>query len=177
MNRETPVTLGPMRLLTEEDAAPTPRGSKGTKPQNVKRITQRHHRLARCLAEGMSNTEAAIECGLDPARVCVLRQDPSVAELIRHYSQRVQEQYELLHQKLADVAGTAADELMHRLEHDPDAFDVNELISVLKTGADRTGYGPQAKTETNITYNLADRLDAARRRRLAHVEDAEIVDE
>lgn len=145
----------------------------GTKAPALTRISERHHRLARMLAEGMSPCEAAVACGYVLSRVSVLQADPSFKELVRMYRARVEEVYIGLHEKLKDLAGCATDELLHRLEETPDDIDTSELVKIVALGADRTGHGPATSTQTNVFVGFAQRLDAARARVRGSVSEAE----
>jgi len=133
--------------------------------QAVTKIRQRHHALARALAMGMTQVEAARVVGFTPERVHVLMLDPALNELISFYQSQVDEAQIDLVERMARLATDAVEVLHERLEENPDSFDNEELLSVLKTTADRSGYGPASKTtNVNVNVNLADRLAEARRR-------------
>ena len=168
-----PIMLLDQRALTEDDVAAlaASRGTLGTTAPHVKRLTQRHHRLARLLAEGIPPGEAAILTDYDPSRVSILQADPAFAELITHYATRVDAAYASLHDKLSDLATTAAAQLQDRLE-DGEDLEVDELMSIIKLGADRTGHGPSTTTKHEVGDNLASRMLAAQARyRLAKSDD------
>lgn len=138
---------------------------KGSKASPLKRISERHHALARNLASGMPEGEAAIVCGYDLSRVSILKADPTFQELIVFYRKDVQNAYRGLHDRLFGLAMDAADELAARLEETPDTVSVGQLLEITKMGADRTGFGPQSQTtNVNVNVDLASRLEAARKR-------------
>lgn len=138
---------------------------KGSKPSPLKRITDRHHALARNLASGMAEGEAAYVCGISNSRVSILKADPAFQELVTFYREHVEAKYADMHQRLANLSLDAIQALSDRLEDDPDALSVNQLIEVTKMGADRTGFGPQSSsTNVNVNVGIADRLEEARRR-------------
>jgi hypothetical protein len=145
-------------LLSEE---------RGTKAPALKRLSERHHALARCLAAGMEDGDAAITCGYVPSRVSILKADPAFQELLAFYRQDVNSKYLDMHGVLAGLSLDAAMELRERLEIDMDAeekkISVGQLMELTKLGADRTGFGPQS-SQLNVNVDLASRLQAARER-------------
>ena len=138
--------------------------NRGTKPAPLARLSQRHHSLARNLAAGMGVGEAAIICGYDISRVSILQSDPTFQELLKFYSLQVDAQYANLHESLSALSVDAAEELRQRLESDPTALSTGALIDIVKMSADRTGFGPQTKSEVSVTVGMADRLRLARER-------------
>jgi hypothetical protein len=166
------------RPLTEEDVGSL-RTDRHTRAPNLQRLTHRHHRLARTLAEGMSPGQAGILCGYSSSRVSILQDDPTFKELIQFYRAQVEAAFIGLQERLAGLAETAADILQDRLEDDPDGFDSEDLRKIVSMGADRTGHGPSTTTNQNITVGFAARLEAARARRLpsSPIIDAEIINE
>ena len=144
---------------------------KGSKPPALKRISERHHALARTLASGTSPGEAALICRYDISRVSILQNDPAFQELVTFYRGEVSEKYLGLHEQLAGLAGDAAELLRDQLEADFERpvderkLSPGQLMEVTKLGADRTGHGPQSSsTQVNINVDLASRLQAARER-------------
>ena len=151
-----------LALLTVERA---------TKPSALQRITERHHALARCLATGMSATEACAVTGYTPSRVSILKGDPAFEELCSHYRGLEGAQVADLQDRMVALALDATAELQNRLEDTPETFAIDELHDVVKLTADRTGYGPK-QTNVNVNVNLGDRLAAARQRAATPVVDS-----
>lgn len=142
---------------------------KGSKAPALKRLSERHHALARCLASGMSEANAAITCGYVSSRVSILKADPAFQELLEFYREDVNSKYLDMHGVLAGLSVDAATELRERLEEDIGAeekkISVGQLIELTKLGADRTGFGPQSSsTNLNVNVDMAGRLQAARER-------------
>jgi hypothetical protein len=169
---------GDLALLSQE---------RGTKPSAVKRLTERHHALARNLASGMPIGEAAIFQGYTISRVSILQNDPAFKELLAFYREDAQRPYRDLHNRLSGLATDAAEELAARLEDDMQTeevkdkkISVGQLMEIAKMGADRTGFGPQT-TALNVNVDLAGRLEAARKRvalrKLTVIEGGKEVDE
>jgi hypothetical protein len=136
---------------------------KGSTSNAVKRLTERHHALARNIASGMAIGEAAVLQGYSISRVSILQTDPAFKELLNFYREDVQRPYRDLHTRLAGLSMDAAEELSNRLEEEPDKVSIGQLMEITKLGADRTGHGPQA-TNLNVNVDLAGRLEAARKR-------------
>ena len=149
--------------LTDADLAALalPRDSK---PPALVRLSQRHHALARVLASGTGPGEAAIICGYDISRVSILQSDPTFQELLKFYSAQVDAQYANLHESLSALSVDAAEELRDRLENNPADLSTGALIDIVKMSADRTGFGPQTKSEVSVVVGMADRLRLARER-------------
>jgi hypothetical protein len=140
---------------------------KGSKAAPLKRLSERHHALARCLASGMAPGDAAVTCGYVSSRVSILQADPAFQELLHFYRQNVETKYLDMHGILAGLSADAAMELRERLEADIQAdektMSTGQLIELTKLGADRTGFGPQS-SQVNVNVDLAGRLQAARER-------------
>lgn len=161
-----PIELSPdiVRELVPADLSAISE-EKGSEAPALKRITDRHHALARNLAGGMAEGEAALVCGISNSRISILKADPQFRELLLFYRGEVNLVYQDMHEKLAGIASTALDELQDRLEDTPEKVSVGQLMELAKMGADRTGYGPQSQqTNLNVNVDMAARLQAARRR-------------
>lgn len=154
----------PLRELTEADLALLAT-ERGVQPSAIKRISDRHHSLARLLASGTSVSDACAITGYTPSRISILKGDPAFEELIAFYREGKAEAVQDLSDKLVEVSREAVGILQDRLELEPEAFDAGTLLDLAKFGADRTGHGPQSRTTNlNVNVNLADRLSAARKR-------------
>lgn len=152
------------RELVEGDIASLSE-ERGTQAAPIKKLRERHHALARSLASGMSQEDAAIACGLTASRVSILKSDPAFKELLNFYRKDLDNTYRTLHEKLAGVASDAVDELSERLEEAPETLTTGQLMEVVKLGADRTGHGPSSSTtNVNVNVDMASKLEAARRR-------------
>ena len=129
---------------------------RGSKAPEIKKLRDRHHALAKALATGTEEGEAAIMCGYSLSRVSILKDDPAFKELVAFYRKGQEEQYYGIHEKLAGVAGDALDEIQERLEAKPDEFSIGQLMDLTKLGADRTGHGPSSSTTVDVRHGLAD---------------------
>ena len=157
-----------VRELDEVDIALL-QEERGIKAAPLKRLSERHHALARCLASGMEPGEAAITCGYVSSRVSILQVDPAFQELLEFYRADVNAKYLGMHDVLAGLSRDAAAELHTRLEDEMQMepvdkkMTIGQLGEIVKLGADRTGFGPQS-SQVNVNVDLAGRLQAARER-------------
>lgn len=151
------------RELTSEDIDSL-LSERGTKPPTVIAMRERHHALARLIAEGRTASEAAALMRYTQSRVSILLSDPAFQELITHYREIVNEQFVDFQKKLADLSIDAATILQERMEDDPDKLSDALLLQVVTVGADRTGHGPSQKSEVNVKIGLANRLAVAAER-------------
>lgn len=137
---------------------------KGSKPPSlIKRLSERHHGLARNLALGMDHQQAAAVARYSESRISILLSDPAFKELIAFYRKPYDDATANLGQVMGANAMDAAYELADRLEETPESFSIGQLMEVTKLGADRTGFGPQA-TNVNVNVDFASRLQEARKR-------------
>lgn len=137
---------------------------RGVKAPPVREFRERHHALARLIAEGKKPGEAAILMRYTQSRMSVLLDDPAFKELVEHYRGLVQEQFVDFQRKLAEVSTDALHLLQERLEDKGDEVSDAMLLRIVEVGADRTGHGPSQKSEVNIKIGLAERLQQARQR-------------
>lgn len=138
---------------------------KGSVPTPLKRISSRHHAVARAIASGQDAKQISAIYNYSESRISILKSDPAFSELVAFYQAQDTEIVRDMNTQLAEVATDALEELRARLEDDPDKFSHGQLMEVVKLGADRTGHGPQtSQTNVNINVDLASRLEAARKR-------------
>lgn len=153
-----------IRDLTEADL-PLLEVPRGITSPVLKRIRDSHHALARILADGTSETEAAAITGYCISRISILKQDPAFMNLVeenrRYKNMRSGDQAEQMGTITKDALGIIRD----RLEDAPEDVSLPVLVDIVTKFCDRTGYGPATKsTNVNVSVNYAGRLEAARRR-------------
>jgi len=156
------VGVGDVRALTEGDLAALGE-ERGVQPRPLKRLAERHHSLARALADGMSPFQAALASGYSPSRVSILQQDPTFIRLIDHYREQVNTVRMGTHAALETITRTAAELLLERMEDVPDEFTNGALTELVRVGADRTGHGP-SQTNVSVSVDMASELAEARKR-------------
>lgn len=165
-----PVVAEVLRELERSDMVLLAQERNEVKTPPLKRLTERHHALARAIANGMAPGEAAVFHGYSVSRVSILQSDPAFKELLCFYRDAAERPYRDLNNRLAGIAMDAVEELSLRLEDDMQIEEVKEkklsvgqLVELTKMGADRTGHGP-SNTNLNVNVDLAGRLEAARKR-------------
>lgn len=177
---QKPLVATQVAELTERDLVLLD-AERGIKPPPLKRLTERHHALARLLAQGTPPGEAQIIVGLTASRVSILKADPAFKELIDFYAKQVSETYYDMHKSMAGLGLDAVQVLREKLEDEPDEFTPGQLLEIVKVTADRTGYGPKTTQDVNVNVGLADKLEAARARikarQLIDLTATEVVDD
>lgn len=136
--RSVPLDYEVLREVTEADIALLSTVEIGEAPPPLKRITDRHHSLARLIASGTPEDEAALITNYDRSRVSILKNSPAFQELIALYRKEVNAQFSTSLEHMAGLSRDALLELRTRLEDEPDSFTVNELRSIVTELADRT---------------------------------------
>lgn len=159
-----PISCEVKRELTEADLAMLGM-EKGVKPPLLKKLKDSHHGLARVLASGSSPGEASLVTGFSLSRISILQNDPSFQELLTHYRSVSHEVFADLQQRMTSISLDALEELRERLIDTPEELESDFLLDLVKVTADRTGHGPSSKqTQVRVNVDLAERLEAARKR-------------
>lgn len=107
-------------------------------PPPLKKITDRHHSLARLLAAGTPEGEAALIVGYDISRVSILKNSPAFQELLALYRSEVKREFASVLDHMAGLSRDALVELRDRLEENPDKFTNQELIKTISEMTDRS---------------------------------------
>ena len=147
-------------------AALDPSASAPAQPRTaLQRLSNRHHKLARLLAQGFAEGKAAVVCNYSPARVSSLKHDVSFSALVEHYKGETAEAMQDFRDQLKDAGVDALMELQYRLENDPEAISNKMLVEMVKMVADRTGYAVQTKHEHEHSHehSFARQIEIARK--------------
>lgn len=151
--------LAPMR---DSDLELLGRGYDG---QGLERITERHHALAKALASGMKQREAATLTGYAESRISILKRSPAFLDLIEMYRSAADAEFAKLNEQYAGLTKDAMLELRTRLESDPEAFSNKMLLEMLTQIGDRAGFAPVKRVESmNVNMSLSEKLALARSR-------------
>jgi len=110
----------------------------GVTTRPLVKLKSAHHTLAKLMAEGIKMVEASAITGYSLSRISILKNDPAFNELVHYYSQQKEQIYLDVHERLAKLGMSAAEELQERLEDDPDSFTVKELREVMSDALDRS---------------------------------------
>lgn len=130
-----------------------------------RKLTERHHALARALAMGLKDHEAANRVGYDKQMLVILKRSPAFLDLVEVYRSEVNLAFVDHAEQLAGLATDAILAIRDRLEEDPEAFGTRMLLEIATTVGDRAGYGPIKRTENvNVNVSLGEKLALARAR-------------
>lgn len=130
----------------------------------TRRLSHRHHELARTIAKGASDFEAAAATGYERSYISILKSDPAFRELVNFYRTKQEEEFVDTSKKLAIATNTAIDILQDRLEEEPETFSHGQILEIAKFGADRTGHGPSSTSNVKVQVDMSARLRLARER-------------
>jgi hypothetical protein len=159
-----PLSIGEVREISASDLALFENRQAVPASDPIKKISERHHMVAKMLARGAAPGEVARLTGYEPSRISVLKASPAMQELIALYREDLEAEFTPIIETLVGVSKDALNLIRERMEEEGDKIPLRDLISTFEMGADRIGH-PRAKdVNTNINVNLGDRLEAARRR-------------
>lgn len=138
---------------------------RGVQAAPRQKLRDRHHALARCLAQGMSNSEAGAVTGYSPSTIAILNSDPAFMDLIAHYA-RIEDSLLADFQDRATMLSlTAMNNLQDKLEDEEKPLGALVELEIAKFAADRTGHAPVSKSiAVTVNGEQAARLRAARER-------------
>lgn len=160
-----PLTEEEITGLSEEGSRP----EENSKPALITQLRDTHHRLARCLASGMTQAQAALQTGYSQSRISILTADPSFKDLIAIYRKEGNEEYTTF-QSLATgnmirAERIIADSLEAVAERDTplSPAELRPIFEVSSARMDRFGY-PAHSVGHNVNHELAGRLKSARLR-------------
>lgn len=155
-----PVMASVVRELTPGDVARLLEPL-GVRPRQLKRLRERHHWVAKLMAQGLSDAQIVAMTGMAHSTLSILRGDRSFRELLHHYQNQVDEEFETVVQKLAALSHTVLDEIMDRLEADEGGkIPLERLQGLLETALDRTGHGKTTKVNVGIGGLSSDELES-----------------
>lgn len=136
--RAVPLEFEVRRELEDVDFEALAVTDRGVVAPDLKRITDRHHALARLLASGMSEGDAALTLGYDNSRVSILKGSPAFQELLALYRDEVDREFAGMLDHMAGLSRDALLELRERIEDDPTKFSNRELLSITTDMIDRS---------------------------------------
>lgn len=172
--KQRSLTAEPVRPLTEADLVVLTSRERGTAPRPIMRIRDRHHAIAKMVANGMSNGQISLISGMDPARISILRSDPTFKELVEDYRSIDDALQAEFMERATTLTLTAIESIQDDLENPDHEMSTATKLEIAKFGSDRIGHGPVTKTSNvNVNVELASRISTARKRALLDVTDAE----
>lgn len=142
-----------VRNLGEDDVPELLNPASFEGPKAVNRLRERHHYLARLLAQGSTGIEASIMTGYSQSYISMLsHDDPAFMELVEHYKQQAEGKYLEIHERLGMLGTSAVEELQTRLDEKPESLTVGQLQEIAEMALDRSiapAKGASAKLGTN----------------------------
>jgi hypothetical protein len=146
-----PLEAEVLRPITEADLALADTLDVSSAPPPLKRLTDRHHALARLLAAGTPEGEAALILNYDQSRISILKHSPAFQELLQLYRSEVDREFATTLEHMSGMTKDALVELRERLEDEPEKFSNRELLSIVTDMVDRADVdGGDAKLPTRI---------------------------
>jgi hypothetical protein len=118
--------------------------------KDVASLRARHHSVARLLAAGMPEGTVADLTNFDAGYISVLKNNPSMIELINHYRAPNNAVVEVIAERLRTVGHAALEKLAEEIPN----MDHHALIATAKLGVDRSGNGPMSKVAHEHTHIL-----------------------
>lgn len=171
---------GLLGAVDEEALALVSKSPPTNQPKPIKVLRERHHALARLLAAGKSNVEAAAIVGYDANTVSVLKRDQAFADLLEFYKDKVNVVFIDTLEQMRMLSNDALSELHERLENEPESFSHKELMGMAEMTLDRTGHGKSATVNHNVT-NVTDetllRIKQAASERISGVQEVDTINQ
>lgn len=165
---DNPLTIGQPRPLTREDLALLTE-KRPDKPV-AQRLRDPHHRLARFIAMGHTNTAAAALAGYSINRVAMFLQDPAFKQLVAEYRNMVNDSFkeqvdEYMALSVANMtkAERMISEHLDKADEEGELLPLSKLDTISQGRMDRFGYGKK-QTNLNVNVDFAAQLEKARQR-------------
>lgn len=145
-------------LTPEEASTPVPYSHVGG---SLKRLRESHHAVAKAIALGYNDVEAARMSGYSPQRLYSLRQDPAFVELVDYYRGNAGDAF-IEFRTAAEFMARDSMQILHEIltETPPDQLNHNFVLEAWSRAAAMAGHGPINRTENrNLNLTIAERLD------------------
>jgi len=136
--RAVPLDYEVVRELQDLDFQLLSTTDRGMVAPDLKKLTDRHHALARLIAAGMSESDASITLGYSNSRISIIKQSPAFQELLSLYRDEVNREFATNLEHMSGLSRDALLELRDRIEEDPGKFSNRELLSITTDMSDRS---------------------------------------
>lgn len=132
-------------------------------PSVLKQIRHSHHQLARLIATGVDDAEAALITGYSPSYISKIKGDPSFHSLLSYYHEQREQIFVDVVERMRTLGLSTLDELQNRLEEEPDEWSRRELMEMaelmlVKPAAARTNLNvaaPAPQVAVNVRFVTA----------------------
>jgi hypothetical protein len=111
---------------------------------DILKLRTTHHEMARLLALGLKDIDISRVMGYSQSRICILKKDPMVKELIAHYMGLRDRIVTDVGGRLESLSVTALEIIQERMLDDPDSLTMKDLQGVAELSLDRSGHGKQS---------------------------------
>lgn len=153
-----PLTFEVSRNLSVEDLIAKGSAEQSTKAPPLKELRVQHHSIAKMLAQGHKPGAISAILGIGAARISILQADEAFKELLAYYQDMSQKEFAATEADMAKMLhglGVDSISVLHeRLLEEPEKFSPKELASIIQLTADRSGFGPTATVNNNVTHSL-----------------------
>lgn len=119
------LTQADLPRLIEPQGVASPR-------QEISRLRSSHHSLARILALGESQTDAALATGYSISYISILQSDPTFKGLVEYYREEREALFVDAIQRLRSLGIDAVEEIQARLAEDPAGWTKRELMDLAR---------------------------------------------
>lgn len=167
LEQSNPLTLGVPRALTREDLTLL----KEKRPQKLlKTLRDPHHKLARLLAMGQTDSQAGAIAGYSMGGVQRLKVDPAFQNLVAEYRKVVSDSYKEQVDEYMELAVSnmvkserMIAEHLDKADEEGELLPLSKLDTISQGRMDRFGYGKK-QTNLNVNVDFAAQLEKARQR-------------
>lgn len=149
--RGAPPLIAVARPLTPADlpALQSKRALQPGQAPKLKQIRHAHHQLARLLATGMEQNEAALITGYSPAWISNIKNDPQFQDLMATYAGQRQLAFVDVLERMKSLGLTCLEELQERIAEDAGGWSNREMMELaelllIKPSAVRQANSPGA---------------------------------
>lgn len=136
--------------------------------KDVQVLRARHHSVARFLAAGLDEGLVAEFTGYTRQYITVLKQSPSMIQLVEHYRAPGDLAARQITERLRTIGLSALERLDSKLE----TLDNNSLLGLAKLGLDRSGHGPSSSVHNITEHRIFDVAELERLNRSAKRKDS-----
>lgn len=153
-----PMHVELVRAINDADLALLASGAeRPSEGVTLKKMRDSHHALAAVLAKGTDDHEASLITGYAVGTIRFLKAEATFRELLEHYRANEKSAKANVVDRLSSLSLDCIEEIRDRLNDDPTAIKVRELLDIAVMGLDRTGHGPTSKQiSANLTLTAED---------------------
>ncbi len=153
-----PIDVQAVREISEFEHRAVQQVQTGLSPiPTIGTLRARHHKLARLIAAGTTQREAAKILGMSEVTVSLLKRSPQFANLLLHYMGREDDEALGIRELLKETALDALLRVSEKLEASVEEIPLKDLQTVAASLLDRAGFSPVMKTvSANIGVSRED---------------------